>query len=57
VDEIELVVVNYGSTDRAAKVAREAGVRHIVRFRDRKGLAQAFMAALDTSLRVGGMVD
>lgn len=51
IDEIEFVVVDDGSSDRTAEVARSAGVQHVVRFRNRKGLAQAFMAALDSSLK------
>mgnify|MGYP002681886162 CR=1 FL=1 len=53
VDTIEILVVDDGSTDRTALVAREAGVRHLVRFRGHRGLAQAFMAGLDASLRAG----
>jgi glycosyltransferase involved in cell wall biosynthesis len=53
IDEIEFVAIDDGSTDRTAEVARRAGVQHLVRFRNRKGLAQAFMAGLDASLKAG----
>ncbi|MDD5557799.1 MAG: glycosyltransferase family 2 protein [bacterium] len=53
VDEIEFLVVDDGSTDETAAAAVRAGVRHVVRFRHRRGLAQAFMAGLDASLRAG----
>ncbi|RLG29510.1 glycosyltransferase family 2 protein, partial [Methanosarcinales archaeon] len=47
VDEIELLVIDDGSTDNTIKVARENGVQHIVRFTNNKGLAEAFNAGLD----------
>jgi len=56
VDEIELLVIDDGSTDRTVEVARERGVHHIVRLTNHKGLAAAFQAGLDASLKLGADV-
>jgi glycosyltransferase involved in cell wall biosynthesis len=53
IDEIELLVVDDGSTDRTVEVAREQGVEHIVRLTGNRGLAAAFQAGLDASLKLG----
>ncbi len=53
IDAIAIVVIDDGSTDNTAAVARAHGVRHVVRFRRRKGLAAAFTAGIDASLRLG----
>ena len=53
VDEVELLVIDDGSTDNTIKVARENGVQHIVRFTNNKGLAEAFNAGLDACLKLG----
>jgi glycosyltransferase involved in cell wall biosynthesis len=53
VDEVELLVVDDGSTDRTVEVAREHGVEHIVRLTNNKGLAAAFQAGLDACLKLG----
>jgi len=53
VDEVEVLIVDDGSTDRTVEVARAAGVDHIVRLRQHQGLAQAFAAGIDAALRLG----
>jgi glycosyltransferase involved in cell wall biosynthesis len=56
VDEIELLVIDDGSTDRTVEVAREHGVEHVVRLTNNKGLAAAFQAGLDACLKLGADV-
>jgi glycosyltransferase involved in cell wall biosynthesis len=53
VDEVEVLVIDDGSTDRTSEVARCNGADHLVRFTRRKGLAYGFMAGLDACLRLG----
>ena len=56
IDEVELLVIDDGSTDRTVEVARECGVDHIVRLTNNKGLAAAFQAGLDACLKLGADV-
>jgi glycosyltransferase involved in cell wall biosynthesis len=53
IDEVELLVVDDGSTDRTVALARECGVEHIVRLTNNKGLAAGFQAGLDACLKLG----
>jgi len=53
IDEVELLVIDDGSTDHTVEIAREHGVDHIVRLTNNKGLAAAFQAGLDASLKLG----
>ena len=55
-DSVELLVVDDGSTDRTVDVAREQGIDHIIRLTNNKGLAAAFQAGLDASLKLGADV-
>ena len=52
-DAIEYLVIDDGSSDGTTSVARANGVHHVVRFRRQKGLAAAFMAGIDASLKLG----
>ncbi len=53
IDVIETLIVDDGSRDGTADVARRCGVDHVVRLTRNKGLAAAFMAGIDASLRQG----
>ena len=53
---VEWLIVDDGSSDDTARVAREAGVDHIVRHPANRGLAAAFMTGLEACLRLGADV-
>ena len=53
VDEIEIIVIDDGSSDDTTRVAREAGADHVIRAPVNQGLARAFSAGLDFALRRG----
>ncbi len=53
IDTIETLIIDDGSTDNTAEIAKKCGAHHIVRLTKRKGLARAFHIGLDASLKKG----
>jgi glycosyltransferase involved in cell wall biosynthesis len=53
VDCVEWLVINDGSCDRTVALAQEHGVDHIISFAQNRGLAKAFMAGIEASLKAG----
>jgi glycosyltransferase involved in cell wall biosynthesis len=53
IDIIETLVIDDGSSDQTASVARNLGVDHVVRFARNRGLALAFAGGLDVCLNAG----
>jgi len=53
IDEVEILVIDDGSTDRTVEVARGLGVRHIVRHSRNRGLARSFRDGIDYALAHG----
>ena len=53
IDNIEILIIDDGSTDRTKEVAKENGVHHILSFTNNKGLAKAFIFGMNHALKLG----
>jgi glycosyltransferase involved in cell wall biosynthesis len=52
-DEVEYLVIDDGSTDRTAQVARELGAHHVLQLGSNRGLATAFSRGIEYALAQG----
>ncbi len=53
IDEIQILIIDDGSTDKTVQVAEDSGVDHILRLSHHVGLAGGFMAGLEACLNFG----
>ena len=53
IDEIEVLIIDDGSTDRTVEIAKEYGVNHIEVSTHHRGLAKTFMAGIHRALSEG----
>jgi len=56
VDDIEVIIIDDGSTDKTVEVAKKYGVKHFVRHAQNKGLAYSFRDGIRKSLEIGADV-
>lgn len=56
IDEVIILIIDDGSSDNTAQVALDSGADYVVRHRENRGLAQAFMTGLTTALALGADV-
>lgn len=55
-DSVEWLIIDDGSTDNTAEVARQNGVHHVIRHPVNRGLAAGFMSGLEACLQLGADV-
>jgi len=51
-DQVEWLIINDGSTDQTAKIAKELGADHLLNFKKNLGLAKAFSAGLNECVKL-----
>ncbi len=54
--KVEWLLIDDGSRDRTVEMARRGGIDHVVSFSHNRGLASAFVAGIEASLKLGADV-
>ena len=52
IDEIEVLIIDDGSTDKTIEVAKSMGAHHILKLTNNKGLAKAFILGINRALKL-----
>lgn len=55
-DVVELLVIDDGSSDNTAEIAKQCGVHHVIKHTKNQGLARAFMTGIKHALEAGADV-
>lgn len=55
-DSVEWLIINDGSTDETAEVAKANGVDHVISLTKNQGLAKGFQAGIDACIKLGADV-
>ena len=50
IKQVEIIVINDGSTDKTAEKAKQAGADEIINFKENRGLANAFKVGLEKAV-------
>ncbi len=53
IDQVEILIIDDGCTDRTVEIARKLGVDHVLSFTGNRGLGHAFAAGIDYCLTHG----
>ncbi len=53
IDQVEILVIDDGSSDATGEVAKQAGAEHVVRHIANRGLARAFLTGIETCISLG----
>jgi len=53
IDQVEILVIDDGSSDDTSRIAQAMGVEHVVRHRTNRGLARSFLTGIDYGLKMG----